>query len=320
MTSLTIVTVENNESLSAELNRVPIWLAANLHSLMLLKHTSKKAPVMSAFFASVIITFIVLTPPTFAAEICPSPKNNQLESATVKWVYDGDTVLLTDKRKVRIIGVDTPETKHHKQKGQAYGAKAKEALREKLKQHNYKVRLLYGKEKKDKYSRVLAHVFLKDGTNISSWLLQQGYAKTLAISPNIAFADCYKKAEQTAQLKSLKIWKLKKNRLVTTESIKPKTKGYVRLKGVVKSKQTHKKSISLTLESHDKKPTHITIKNKNLGYFKSIDFDKLIGKSIIVSGMLKNQRKRRTIQLNHPSQLQIFAGTQIESMIKWSSK
>ncbi|MEB8432871.1 thermonuclease family protein [Cocleimonas sp. KMM 6892] len=275
---------------------------------------------MSAFFASVIITFIVLAPPTFAAEICPSPKNSQLESATVKWVYDGDTVLLTDKRKIRIIGVDTPETKHHKQKGQAYGAKAKEALREKLKQHNYKVRLLYGKEKKDKYSRVLAHVFLKDGTNISSWLLQQGYAKTLAISPNIAFADCYKKAERSAQLKSLNIWKIKKNQIYSEHSISKKAKGYVRLKGIINNKKRYKNSLSLTLNSSDKKPIKIIIKKKNLVYFKSIDFDKLIGKSIIVSGMLKNQRKRRTIQLNHPSQLQVFAEEQIESMIKWSSK
>ncbi len=287
---------------------------------MLFKHSSEKAPSMGAFFVPVIITLIFSTLPIFARENCPSPKNNPLENAKVKWVYDGDTVLLTDKRKIRIIGIDTPETLHHKQKGQAYGAKAREALREKLKQNNYKIKLLYGGEKKDKYSRVLAHIFLNDGTNISSWLLQQGYAKTLAIPPNVEFAECYKNVEKTAQQKSLNIWKLKRNRLYTTDSISPKTKGYIRLNGVVKNHKIYKNSLVLILESHHKKPIQVTIKNKNLRYFESVNFDKLAGKSIIISGMLKNKKNKRIIQLNHSSQLQIFARKQIESMIKWSLK
>ncbi len=286
---------------------------------MLSRHSSKKALNISAFFVSVI--FILFTPPpTFAGEICPPPANSNLEKARVKWVYDGDTVLLTDKRKIRIIGIDTPETRHHKQKGEAYGARAREALRERLKQDDYEIKLLYEREKKDKYSRVLAHLFLNDGTNISSWLLQQGYAKTLAIPPNVKFADCYKKAESVAQQKSLNIWRSNKHRLYTTDSISPITKGYVRLSGIVKSRKRYKNSLLLTLESRHKKPIQISIKNKNIHYFKSVDFDKLIGKSIIVSGMLKNKRNKRIIQLNHPSQLQIFARKQIEPRIKWSLK
>lgn len=266
---------------------------------------------MGAFFVPVIITFIASTPPTFAGEICPFPDSSHLENAKVKWVYDGDTVLLTDKRKIRIIGIDTPETRHHKQKGEAYSGKAREALREKLKQDDYKVRLLYGREKKDKYSRVLAHLFLNDGTNISSWLLQQGYAKTLAIPPNVEFAECYKKAEKTAQQKSFNIWKLKRNGLYTTDSISPKTKGYIRLRGVVKNRKRYKNALLLTLQSHHKKPIQVTIKNKNQRYFKSVNFDRLIGKSIIVSGMLKNKRNKRIIQLNHSSQLQILQGSKL---------
>jgi len=87
---------------------------------------------MGAFFVPVICAIFII-PLTFAGEICPAPANCSLENAKVKWVYDGDTLLLTDKRKIRIIGVDTPETRHHKQRAEAYGAKAKEALREKLK-------------------------------------------------------------------------------------------------------------------------------------------------------------------------------------------
>ncbi len=274
---------------------------------------------MSAFFVPVICAMF-FTPPTFTGEICPSPVNRSLENAKVKWVYDGDTLLLTDKRKIRIIGIDTPETHHHKQRAEAYGAKARETLREKLKQSKYAIKLLYGKEKKDKYSRVLAHVFLKDGTNISAWLLEQGYAKTLAIPPNVEFAHCYKDSEINAQQKNLNIWKTKRHQLQKASSLNTKTKGYIRLKGEVKDLKTHGKSIAFTIKSSQKKPIQVIIKNKNLRYFKSVNFDKLIGKSIIVSGMLKNKKNKRIIQLNHSSQLQIIAGKQIKPMIKWSSQ
>lgn len=308
--SLTTVTAENNEYiLSFEI----------VHSLMLIKHSDKKALLMSAFFVPAI--FLLFKPlPLFASEHCPRPDIYSLESAKVKWVYDGDTLLLTDKRKIRIIGIDTPEIRHHKQKAQAYGAKAKEALRAKLKQFNYSVRLLYEKEKKDKYARTLAHVFLKDGTNISTWLLEQGYAKTLAIPPNIKFANCYKTTERTAQQNKLKIWKTNKYKLENSASIKPKRKGFIRLKGKVESLKKHKKSVSISLSSNKKKPFQAIIRNKNLRYFESINFDKLIGRSIIVSGMLKNKRNKRVIQLNHSSQLQIIAGDKTKPMIKWSSE
>lgn len=90
-----------------------------------------------------------------------------------------------------------------------------------------------------------------------------------------------------------------------------KTKGYIRLSGVVKNRKRYKNALSLTLESHHKKPIQITIKNKNKRYFKSVNFDRLIGKSIIVSGMLKNKRNKRIIQLNHSSQLQILQGSKL---------
>ena len=262
---------------------------------------------MGAFFVPAIYAFFI-TPPTFASETCPAPRNSSLENAKVKWVYDGDTLLLTDKRKIRIIGIDTPETRHHKQKAEPYGAKAKEALRGKLKQSNYAIKLLYGKEKKDRYSRTLAHVFLKDGTNISSWLLEQGFAKTLTIPPNVKFAHCYKSIETSAQQNNQNIWKTKRHQLQKATSLNTKTKGYIRLKGEVRKLKKRSKSITFNISNNQKKPIQVKIKNRNLRYFKSVNFDTLNGKSIIVSGMLKNKRNKRVIQLSHPSQLQIIAG------------
>ena len=282
---------------------------------------------MSAFFMPTIaIVLTIQTTPAFA-DNCFSQKLSKPEKVTVKWIYDGDTLLLTDKRKIRIIGIDTPETKHHKQKAEAYGAKAREALRELLKKCQYQIELRYGKEKQDKYKRTLAHVYLPDGTNISNWLLERGYAKALAFPPNTVLADCYRKAERYAQSRSLKIWKFKKNKIKEANSLPTRTKGVIRLKGHVKQVYSYRKSTIIELESNSKQHIQLKIKKKNLSYFKHFDFEALNNNDIIVSGYLKNKRNKRTLYLNHPSQIEIIQRKRFkpknlvphsEATIKWS--
>jgi len=284
----------------------------------------KKALILSAFF---VVNFLWLTPASTAfAKNCTSAQLGPPEKALVKWVYDGDTLLLRDKRKIRIIGIDTPEVKHHQQKAQAYGAKAREALRELLKRFNYHIVLRYGAEKKDRYSRDLAHVFLPDGTNISNWLLAQGYAKTMAIPPNIKLADCYQKAEDIAQKHLLKIWRYKKNQIKTVETLSQSASGYIRLKGRIEKIKYNKKSLVLIFKGSPKRPLRIKIKKKNLKYFKSLKPAKLRGKTILVSGVLRNRYGKRTIYVNYPTQIKILTNKQkskkptktITPTLKWS--
>lgn len=284
--------------------------------LMLHQQVSKKALILSAFFVSSLIGFLPLQ--TFA-ESCISKSLSAPEHATVKWVYDGDTLLLTDKRKIRIIGIDTPEVKHHQQKAQAYGAKAREALRELLNEYDYKVILRYEKERLDKYSRILAHVYTLDGINISSWLLENGFARTMSIPPNVDLADCYKKSETIAQDQSLKIWRLKSHNIKPAETLGRRIKGYVRLKGKINKIIKHKKTLVMELDSTTKSHIQIKIKKSNLQYFKLLDPDKLWGKSVEIAGILKNRRNKRTIYLDHPSQINVLKRKKrVAPVIKWS--
>jgi len=284
----------------------------------------KKALCLSAFFMLIISLFIFSTSPAFAQN-CTSSKLSPAERATVKWVYDGDTLLLRDKRKIRIIGIDTPEVKHHQQKAQAYGAKAKEALRELLKRFNYQIFLRYGVERKDRYSRVLAHVYLPDGTNISNWLLERSFAKTMAFPPNIALAKCYKKSEEKAQKQALKIWRYKNNQIKTIESLSPHAKGYIRLKAKIKKIKHHKKSFIAVLKGNKKRPIRLKIKKKHLKYFKDIKLDKLVNKTILITGVLKNSHGKRTIYVSYPTQLELFvrrreAKRTAKATVQWSSE
>lgn len=286
---------------------------------MLLKQILKRALILSAFFVSFTISFL---PQIVLADNCTSNSLSVPEKATVKWVYDGDTLLLTDKRKIRIIGIDTPEVKHHKQKAEAFGARAREALRELLKKSDNHVFLRYSKEKYDRFSRVLAHVYLPDGTNISKWLLEKGYASTLNIPPNIQLANCYSKAESLAQNLSLNIWRLKSHKIKDAESLPRRTKGFVRLMGTVKKIKHHKKSLIMELDSNTKSHIQIKITKRNLRYFKSLDLDTLWNQTIIISGILKKRHGKRSIYLNHPTQIKIVEHKRkvvpVAPTIKWS--
>lgn len=228
---------------------------------------------------------------------------NDTEKVLVKWVYDGDTIKLSDNRKVRIMGIDTPEVayqrgkaKKKRSKAEPFSGEATEALRELLAKHRYQIRIKLDKQKKDKYGRLLAHVFTPDGTNLSEWLLRQGLATLLVIPPNTLYLDCYRAAEALAQKKKLKIWQLKSHQIKKVMSLDHTFSGYIRLMGTVKGFKRRKNKISIEL-SHQ---IYITIKKSELSLFKNLNLSRLKGKTIQVTGVLYRKGKKGYIRLWHP--------------------
>ena len=95
------------------------------------------------------------------------------DSLSVKRVIDGDTLLMADGERVRLIGVDTPETKHPQKSIQYFGKEA--YLFTKKMVEGKEVRLEFDWQRRDKYGRLLAYVYLTDGTFLNSEIIKQGY-------------------------------------------------------------------------------------------------------------------------------------------------
>ncbi len=274
----------------------------------------RKALILSAFFVFAFLFSIASIAPSFALSPSPSvaspsfdltcPKPSHTQKAHVKWVYDGDTLKLADKRKLRIIGIDTPEVAHKKGKkkrSEPYAGQATEALRELLTKNNYRIAIQEGTQNRDKYGRLLAHVFTSDDINVSEWLLRQGLATLLMIPPNDRYLECYRVAEKQAQKKGLNIWQLPQNKIRAASSLKSTYNGYVRLKGTVKRIKRRKNKISITLDHQ----IYITIKKPDLGLFKDLDSEHLKGKTIQVTGMLYRHGKKGYIRVRHPVYLDL---------------
>lgn len=131
--------------------------------------------------------------------------NGQME-ATVKRVVDGDTFELENGEKVRMIGMDTPETVKPNHPVEPYGKEASNFTKELLTGQN--VTLKFDVEPYDKYKRLLAYVYLSDGTFVNEKLVRDGYARIMTIPPNVAKADLFLEAEREAREQNRGLWGL----------------------------------------------------------------------------------------------------------------
>ena len=102
-------------------------------------------------------------------------------------VVDGDT-LVVDGERVRLIGVDTPESVKPGSPVECFGKEASAFLRRLL--AGRRVRLETDVEERDRYGRLLAYAHRRgDGLFVNAELVRRGYATPLTIPPNVRFAD-----------------------------------------------------------------------------------------------------------------------------------
>jgi len=113
-------------------------------------------------------------------------------------VHDGDTITVRldaspqKLTNIRLIGVDTPELVRG-EFGETVGNFTRSLLQ------GQRVKLVCDKEKYDKYGRMLAYVYLEDGTFVNAKLLEEGYARVMSIKPNITYASEFQSLQDEAQ-------------------------------------------------------------------------------------------------------------------------
>jgi micrococcal nuclease len=150
-------------------------------------------------------TLILLLLLSFSLSGYCFPQDKKKESDryyTVTKVIDGDTFWIDDGSKkgvkIRLIGVDAPESRNSGNKVKAYyGNEASEYLCGLI--GGKKVRLEYDVDRLDQYDRTLAYVYLEDGTFVNANLLKNGYAMIMTVPPNVKYADTFLKLSQKAR-------------------------------------------------------------------------------------------------------------------------
>lgn len=131
-------------------------------------------------------------------------------------VVDGDTFVLENGERVRLIGVDTPETVHPSKPVQYFGKEASAFARNLI--EGKRVRLEYDVQQQDRYGRLLAYVYLPDGTFVNAELVKQGYAQASTYPPNVKYVDLFTKLQREAREQNRGLW-------AQTEAVQSDTTG-----------------------------------------------------------------------------------------------
>lgn len=174
-----------------------------------------------------IITLFVIVLAYFGMKLISNPglssrsqpvQARAVNSLYVSYTIDGDTIKLSDGEHVRLIGIDTPESRYN-DKTMRDSKRSKKDINTILGMgklaskftrglvQGKPVRLEFDVEKRDRYGRLLAYVYLEDGTFVNAKIVEEGYAQVMTISPNVKYADLFLKLQNEAREKRKHLWR-----------------------------------------------------------------------------------------------------------------
>jgi len=158
----------------------------------------------------------------------PDLKNKKYEIASVKRTVDGDTFETTSGEKVRLIGMDTPESYGTVE---YFGKEASEFSRERL--TGRQVYMFQDTGDTDRYGRLLRYVFVEnDVTMYNETLLMEGYANVMTVPPNVMYSDKFVELERAAREQNKGLWGTPAEDIAATAACaEPQIKGNINSKG-----------------------------------------------------------------------------------------
>jgi micrococcal nuclease len=122
-----------------------------------------------------------------------------ISNSTITRIVDGDTIECGRRGRVRLIGIDAPESDQ-----EPFGSQATAALSA-LIQPGSVVQLELDVETRDRYDRLLAYVW-SDGLLINWALVRQGWAVLLTFPLNVQYVDWFTEAERRAREEGRGLW------------------------------------------------------------------------------------------------------------------
>ncbi len=141
------------------------------------------------------------------------------ETYTVTRVVDGDTFLLDNKERVRLIGVDTPEKfyskkleKDSERSGKdintikKLGQEASDFVKKMVEGKRVTLRTDSFSSTRDKYGRLLRYVYLEDGTLVNAKIIESGYANAYTVFKFEKETE-FRKLEREARENNRGLWK-----------------------------------------------------------------------------------------------------------------
>jgi micrococcal nuclease len=130
-------------------------------------------------------------------------------AATLVKVVDGDTIAVLvegEEEVVRLIGINTPETVDPRRPVECFGNEASLRTRALLGGGNVVLEFDASQDRRDRYGRLLAYVFLPDGTLVNEVLVSEGYAYEYTYNLPYIYQNAFRAAERAAREEERGLW------------------------------------------------------------------------------------------------------------------
>lgn len=235
--------------------------------------------------------------------------------ATVTEVVDGDTVLLSDGREVRLVGIQAPKLPLGRRNFPTWplAEEAKAALERLTLGHE--VTLGHGGRDIDRHGRQLAHLFLDggqgDGQGDRRWvqetLLGRGLARVYSFADNRALVAEMLSAERTARTARRGIWARPYYAIRTPAETGRDLGSFQLVEGRVLDVAQVRGTTYLNFGADWRTDFTVTVRKRNLASFVDggFDLEALEGRRVRVRGWLDN-RNGPMIEATHPEQIEVL--------------
>jgi len=218
------------------------------------------------------------------------------ETVRVQRALDGDSLLLADGRRVRLIGINAPELGRDGAPDEPLAAAARDRTMALVR--NQAIRLVDDVERHDRHGRTLAYADLTDGRDLQELLIREGLSWFVAVAPNTARLDRYRVAEAEARRAGRGIWGRADYAPVPAEALAPGRTGFLRVSGTVSSGRRRGDAVEL----------HLTAQVRLL-ILGAHGFPRmarsLVGKRVVARGWLTEYKNGLRMRITHPAMLEV---------------
>lgn len=217
-------------------------------------------------------------------------------------VTDGDTIVLSDQTRVRIIGLNALELNAMSTADQTFARQATKSLENLL--AISPLSLAQEPDPFDRHGRTLGHILLADGRNVSRLLIEQGLALAVAVGKNTHCAQFFLEAEQLARRLERGLWKKPGQWFVNQIPIGSKQRGFHLIRSNVRKLLGKGKRTTLVLENG----IHATLGRDwpDLSDSDKKNLHKLTGKLVEVRGWVGSANGKSLLTLHHPANLHVL--------------
>jgi endonuclease YncB( thermonuclease family) len=258
----------------------------------------QKAPQPGAFLFYLFRYYCIPVPLILSLFLLPLAAAAGTEAVTVRHVLDGDSVILTDRRQVRLIGINAPEFAKDGKPDEPLAAAARDRLRELV--QGKSVRLVLEEEQRDHYGRWLAHLVLMDGRSVEEALIKDGLASAIAIPPNVGQWRRLFEAEGAARAARRGLWGQTYFTAIPSGSLTSAHTGFRFVRGQVTHVGRSRKFIYLDMSPQ----FALRIGHADWQQYFRGRPEEWRGAQIETRGWISEQNKRLHMGIGHPAMLQ----------------